>query len=244
MVLALRRAGVDWWVIFSLSGYSAFFISLIVSLYFFALYRVFAGTQKIEIEHPLTTSNYYEFFYISAPFLGGIAGCFSGIDTTISEFLLEISIASLGTAFLVWVAIDPIAGCIEILTPAGLRHRSERLAQARAEREKRQRERELLLAGVLKKEESNLRNQKEKLAPLAEKLTELLTVKAKGFEGAKEKAALMGLKAWQIGGLSGMQQLRDMTMEICSKKYKDSTIVDYISTWWDGIGNWRNPSLC
>ncbi len=244
MALTLRRAGVGWWVIFSLSGYSAFLISLLVSLYFFALYRVFARSQKIEVEHPLTTSDYYAFFYIAAPFLGGIAGCTGGINTTTSEFLLEISIASLGTAFLVWVIIDPIAGCIEILTPAGLKHRAKRLAQARAEKEKRQQERERLLVEVLAKEKSNLRYQQEMLAPLAEKLAELLMVKAKDFESAGKKAAVMGVKAWQIGGLSCMQQLRDMTMEICRKKYKDSMVVDYVSTWWDGIGNWRNPSPC
>jgi hypothetical protein len=245
MALALRFAGVQWWVIFSLSGYSALLVGLLVSLYLFAAYRGVARSQRIEVEHPLTTSDYYMFFYVAAPLLGGITGCFSGIgETKASEFLLEISLASLGTAFLVWVIIDPIVDCIEVFSPAGLKHRAERLAQARAEKERRQKDRERLLAEVLEREELNLRYQQELLAPLAERLAELLTVEAKDFERAEEEAAQMGLKAWQIGGANCMRQLRDMAITIYRKRCTDPPINDYLSAWWDGIGNWRNPSFC
>jgi len=40
-----------------------------------------------------------------------------------------------------------------------------------------------------------------------------------------------------------MRQLRDMTISICRKNYQDSAVVDYVSSWWDGIGTWRKPSL-
>jgi hypothetical protein len=40
-----------------------------------------------------------------------------------------------------------------------------------------------------------------------------------------------------------MKELRDMAIEICGEKQQDSMIIDYVSSWWDGIGSWRNPSL-
>jgi hypothetical protein len=244
MALALRSAGVRWWVIFSLSSYSALLISLLVSLYLFAVYRGFARTQRIVVEHPLTTSEYYMFFYVSAPLLGTLTGCFGGISTTIvSEFLSEVSVASLGAAFLVWVIIDPVAGFIEVLTPTSLKHRSERIAQARADKEKKQKDRERLLAEVIHNEEFNLHNQQELLNPLAERLAELLSTDSKNFEQAEEEAVEMGVKAWQMGGLNCMRQLREKAIAIYRKRHTDSPINDYFSVWWDGIGNWRNPSL-
>jgi hypothetical protein len=244
MALALRFAGVQWWVIFSLSGYSALLVCLLVSLYLFAAYRGVARTQRIELEHPLTTSDYYMFFYVAAPLLGGLTGCFGGIgETKTSEFLLEIAVASLGTAFLVWVIVDPIVGVVEVFTPAGLKHRAERLAQAKAERERKEQYRQLLLADVIQREELTLHSRQEQLAPLAERLAELLNTEAKDFERAEEEAAQMGLKAWQIGGLSCMKQLRDMTIAVYTKKCTGLPINDYLAAWWDGIGNWRNPSF-
>lgn len=199
--------------------------------------------KKIKVEHPLTTSDYYTVFFVAAPLLGGLTGFFGWTGTvTVTEFLLEVSVASLGTAFLVWVIIDPIAGFVEVLPPTGRKHRSERLAQARAERERKQKERERLLAEVLEREELNLRNRQELLAPLAERLAELLKANINDFEHAELEAAGMGIKAWQIGGLSCMRQLREMTINIYRKRCADLPINDYLSAWWDGIGSWRNPS--
>ncbi len=240
MIAALRRAGVEWWVIFSLSGYSVLLFALLISLYLFALYRGVARTQRIEIEHPLTTSDYYTAFYVAAPLLGGLTGFFSGIGSSeIPDLLLDICIASLGAAFLVWVIVDPLAGFLEVLTPAGLNHRSIRLAKAKEERERKQIERELLLKEVIQREEQNLRSRQQSLVPLAERLAQLLTAGAKDFEQAQKEAIEIGAKAWQIGGLSCMRQLKDMTLEIYKKKYAVYPLNDYISGWWDGIGNWR-----
>ena len=244
-VLVLMRAGVQLWVIYSLSGYTFLLSLLLISLYLFAVYRGVARSQKIEIEHPLTTSDYYILFFVSAPLLGGLTGFFGGIGASaiVFEFLLEISLASLGTAFLVWVVLDPIVGFIEVLTPKGRKHRFERLAQARIEREQKQKAREQLLAEVIQKDEQSLRRQQELLTPLAERLAELLNTKTNDFEYAEAEATDMGVKAWQIGGLSCMRQLREMTINIYSKKCTDLPINDYLSSWWDGIGSWRNPSL-
>ena len=245
MVFTLRQAGFQWWIIFSLSGHSALLTFMLVSLYSFALFRGVGRNQKIEAEHPLTSTNYYMVFYAATPFLGGLAGCLGMIGVNIiKEFLLGIAMGTLGATFLGWVIVDPVTGLLEMLLPPSSRkHRTERLAQAKAEREKRQKDRELLLAEVLAKEDSDRHRLQEVLKPKAEKLAELLTTNRTDFKQAEREAAGIGVKAWQIGGLSCMRQLRDMAIDLYKKKHQDSMTIDYISTWWDGIGSWRGPSL-
>jgi len=245
LAFALRRAGVNWWVIFSLSGYSVLIVLLLISLYLFAIFRGAARSQKIEIEHPLTSTNYYTVLYITTPFLGGLAGCLGmiGVSAT-KQFLLGVALGTLGATFLAWVIVDPVTALLEMLLPAASRkHRAERLAQAKAEREKRQKDREHLLAELLAKEESERLGWQEALKPQAEKLAELLVTNRANFRQAEREAADIGVKAWQIGGLSCMRHLRDMAMDLCKKKYQDSMIVDYVSSWWDGIGSWRNQAI-
>ena len=184
-------------------------------------------------------------FYVATPFLGGLTGTVAMIgENRISQFLLGIALGTLGTTFLVWVIVDPIAGLLEmLLLPASRRHRAERLAQAKAQREAKQEAHERLLAEVLAKEQIVQRRLQQVLKPQAEKLAELLTTNKIDFKEAEREAVDIGVNAWQIGGLSCMRQLRDMTMDLCKKKHQDSMITDYVSTWWDGIGSWRNPSL-
>lgn len=245
LVLALRQAGVRWWVIFSLSGHSVLIVFLLISLYLFAIFRGVGKTQKTEVEHPLTGTSYYMVFYIVAPFLGGLGGCLGMVgENRISQFLLGIALGTLGTTFLVWVIVDPLAGLLEmLLPPASRKHRVERLAQAKAQRAKRRKDRERLLAEVLAKEEWSRCRLEEVLKPQAERLAGLLATERIDFKQAEREAVDIGVHAWQIGGLSCMRQLRDMAMDLCKKKYKDLMIVDYVSSWWDGIGSWRNPSL-
>jgi len=147
------------------------------------------------------------------------------------------------TTFLVWVIVDPVTGLLEILLPTSRKHRIERLAQAKAERAKRQNDRERLLAEVLAKEELSRRRWQETLKPQAEKLAGLLATNRTDLKEAEREVVDMGVKAWQMGGLSCMRQLHEMVLDLCKKKYKDLIVVDYVSTWWDGIGSWRNPSF-
>jgi hypothetical protein len=245
LVLTLRQAGVHWWVIFSLSGHSALLIFLMVSLYSFALFRGAGKNQQIEAEHPLTSTNYYMSFYVVTPLLGGLAGCFGMIGVSaIKQFLLGVTLGTLGTTFLVWVIVDPVTGLLEMLLPSASRkHRAERLAQAKAEREKKQKDHERLIAEILANEETDRRRWQEALKPQAERLAGLLTTNKIDFGQAELEAVDIGVKAWQIGGLGCMRQLRDMTINLCRHKNQNKAIVDYISSWWDGIGNWRTPSL-
>ena len=50
LILALRQAGVHWWVIFSLSGHSAVLVFTLLSLYLFAFFRGTSRSQLIETE--------------------------------------------------------------------------------------------------------------------------------------------------------------------------------------------------
>ena len=245
LVFALRQAGFHWWVIFSLSGYSALIVFLLISIYLFAIFRGVSPGQNIGIEHPLTSTNYYTLFYITTPFLGGLAGCLGMIgESAIKEFLLGVALGTLGTTFLVWVIVDPATALLELfLSPTARKHLAERLTEAKAEREQRQEEREGKLAEALAKYESDRLRWQKAFKAEAEKLAGLLATSRSDFLQAEREAADIGVKAWQIGGLECMRQLRDMAIDLYSRKNQSKAIVDYISSWWDGIGRWRTPSL-
>src|SRR4030042_1322341 len=240
LVLALRQAGVYWWVVFSISGQGALIILLLVSLYLFAIFRGSSSSQKVQVEHPLTSTVYYSVLCVAAPFLGCLAGLLGmiGINTT-SQFLLGIAMGTLGTTFLVWVIVDPAIGLIEMILPASRKHRAQRLAQSKIERDKKQKAGVRLLEEVLEKEESDRLYWQEILKPKAEKLAELLTADITDLKQVEQETVGIGVSAWQTGGLSCMRELRDMTMSICKQKYRNKAIIDYINFWWDGIGNWR-----
>jgi hypothetical protein len=243
LVLTLRQAGVNWWVVFSLSGYGTLMVLMLVSLYLFAIFRGISSSQKVQIEHPLTSASYYRVFYVITPLLGGLAGCLGMIGvSTIGQFVLGVALGTLGTTFLVWVIVDPLAGLLEmLLPPASRRHRAERLTLAKALRQSRQKNRERLLAEVVANAELERRCWREVLKPKAEKLAGLLTAGEIDFKNVERQAVGIGVNAWQIGGLSCMRELRDMAMALAKESNK--SVVDYIGVWWDGIGTWREPSL-
>lgn len=241
-VLTLRQANVSWWLIFSLSGYSALIVLLLVSLYLFAVFRGVTCSREIT-EHPLTCTEIYMMFYSLCPFLGALAGFLGALgETRISQFILIIAMGTLSTTFVVWVIIDPIVGMLEGALPASRRHRIERLATAKALRQQQKKARETLLAELLAKEEISQRHRKELLLPKVDKLVELLVNKEDDFQTICE-AIDIGVSAWIMGGLSCMQQLQNLTIEICTQRNPNISAADHISMWWDGIGDWRNKSL-
>ena len=246
LVFTLRQAGYQWWVIFSLSGHSVLIAFLLISLYLFAIFRGVDRGHQIEIEHPLTSTTYYTVFYITIPFLGGFAGWVGmvGISTSIKQLLVEVSLGTLGATFFGWVIMDPTAGFLEMVLPASSRkHRGLRLAKAKAEREEKQKDHERFLAEALAKEESDRLRWQEALKPQAEQLASLLTTNLTDFKQAEREAIGIGVKAWQMGGVNCMRELRDMAISICRENNQNRTIVNYISSWWDGIGNWRTQSI-
>ena len=243
LALALHQAGFQWWLVFSLSGHSALVIFLLTSVYLFALFRGVGQAQQIQVEHSLTTTTYYMGFYVAAPLLGGLAGILGMIGVSDpAKFLLGIAMGTLGTTFTVWVVVDPIVGLIEMLLPASRKHRAQRLAEAEAQRRARQEKRERLLTEAFAREERYRQQWQNKLRPQAERLAALLACDAPGFACAEREAVDIGAEAWRLGGLSCMRQLHDMTIAIHREKGHAKT-VDYISYWWDGIGDWRKLSL-
>lgn len=251
-VLALRQAGVNWWLVFSLSGHGALIALLLISLYLFAIFRGISSSQKVQTEHPLTSTDYYRAFYVITPLLGGLVGCLGimGIslaiknNLTVGQFASRVALGTLGTTFLVWVIVDPLTGLVEmLLLPASRRHRAERLAQAKTLRQERQKNRERLLTEVLVKAELERRHWQKVLKPQAEKLAGLLTADEIDFKQVEPEAVGIGVNAWQVGGLNCMRELRDMAIAIANRENRDKSIVDFVGVWWDGIGSWRQSPL-
>ncbi len=255
LVLMLREVGFQWWLIFSLSGPSALVVFLLIGVYLFALYRGIREAQQIEAEHPLTTTGYYMALYVAAPLLGGLAGTLGMMGVTEPvRFLLGVALGTLGTTSVVWVVVDPAVGMLEMLLPASRQHRAERLAQAEAQRRARQERREHLLAEAFAREEREQQRWQQKLQPQAQRLAALLTCEVADFTHAEQEAVDIGAQAWHLGGLNCMRQLHDMTIQ-ATRERKPGTenagrttasagaSCDYLSSWWDGIGDWRKPSL-
>ena len=240
LILALRQAGAKWWIVFSLSGHGVLILMVLVSLYLFAIFRGISSSQNVYLEHPLTSTAYYAAFYVTTPLLGSLAGCLGMIGvTTVSQFLPGIAMGTLGVTFFVWVVVDPMIGLFELLLPASRKHRAERLANAKALREQKQRDRENLLAHALAKEDAARRSWREALRPQAEVLAQLLTAEATDLKLAEREAVGIGVSAWRMGGLTCMRELHNMATSMCKQTGRGTTAVDHITYWWDGIGNWR-----
>lgn len=242
--ITLLQAGVKWWILFSLSIHGILIALLLISLYLFAIFRGISSSQKLHEEHPLTKTDQYAFFYASTPFLGALAGLLGMINAeTINQYLSGITLGTLITTFLVWVIIDPVTGLLEMLLPESHKHYLQRQKQAKIIKEKKQNERKRLLAEVSAKENSTYLHWHEMLAPQAEKLASLLMDDIADPREAGRKAAGIGVNAWQIGGLGCMRELREMALDLCRQKSKNKEVIDYITFWWDGIGDWRNTSF-
>jgi hypothetical protein len=243
LVVALRQRGVDWWVIFSLSGYSAVLGFVLVSLYLFALFRGVSRTQHLQPEHPLTCSEPYMMLYAAAPFLGGLAGCLSGLGLEDGgQYLHRTSLGTFGMTFAFWVVLDPTIAVLEGLVPTSRHHRSQRMARAEAERQEREANRQKILAEVIENEKKHRALWQQTLQPYAEELSALLKADADGFLRARARAVEIGAAAWRLGGIACMRQLHEMALSPSGAPSPRGPVMDYLSHWWDGIGTWRGPN--
>lgn len=243
LTLAMRQAGAAWWLIFSLSGYSAVLAFVLTSIYLFAVYRGVVRSRT-EQEYPLTSSIYYMTFYDICPFLGAIAGVFSVVGS--GSFLQQFSMVasgSLGTTFLVWIVLDPIVGLIEMCLPTSRELRHKRIAEAKAERQRIQSESNELLKNLGDKENTSLRKWQPVLEPLALTLAKLISSNEADYRMCESHAVEIGAKAWSLGGIACMQRLHKMAIAGHVVNYNGEDAIDYISIWWDGIGTWRKPLL-
>jgi hypothetical protein len=243
-ILAMHQAGFNWFVIFSLSGHWALIVILSVSLYLFAIFRGANNGLYLQAEHPLTSTSYYMVFYSLAPFLGTIAGVLGTLgETKVGTFSGGIAMGTIGATFLTWVIVDPVTGMFELLAPEPKKHRAERLAQAKIQKQLEQENRKQMLDRLFEQEHENERRWKEAFTPQAERLAMLLAYEKNDFSKAEQEAIDIGVEAWTKGGLICMRYLHNLAADIFRQKYSDRQFVDYISSWWNGIGRWRNPSL-
>lgn len=244
LMFSLRNAGVHWWILFSLSGYGLLVLLLLVSLYLFAIFRGISSSQTVKVEHPLTSTSYYMYFYNVSPFLGGLGGLLGtlGIAVTAAEYMAGVGLGTLVMTFMIWVVVDPLAGVLETaLSPAGRKHRAARLSEAAAEAQRKEEDRQRLLAEVLIKERQDIEQWQRELKPSAERLAELITGEAVDAEQVEREAIGIGVTAWRMGGLGCMRVLRSMSLELGGEIRQGADVTDYISFWWDGIGTWQRP---
>jgi hypothetical protein len=132
IAVGLRQAGFNWWLVFSLSGYSTGMLLLLVCLYLFAFFHGIRGTRRTEDEHPLTGTYGYMLLYVSTPLLAGLVTA-TGTEAVpgTSGYLIRVAMGTLKATFAAWVVIDPLLGILEMDLPASRSHRAERLARAK-----------------------------------------------------------------------------------------------------------------
>lgn len=243
-VLGLREAGVKWWVIFSLSGYSAVLLFMVACLYAFAVFRSIFRSQKIYREHPLTSRVKYMAFYNTSPLFGAFVGAVLGFGRgSLLDRLGLFSVGCLSTTFFAWVVVDPVLGFMEMLLPSSHRHRRGRLCEEKTEMQRRKAENERMLCELVEKELSQEQLRETTLLPVAEDMASLIASHRLGLKGIESQVVDKGVEAWQMGGIVCMRQLHKLTTEMLIERFGEHGMVDHISIWWDGIGKWRKPLI-
>ena len=243
VILSLREAGLNWWVIFSLSGHSGAFIMFLMLIYSFAIFRGVSRSQKIELEHPLTCSKSYLLFYDVVPFLGGVAGL-TATTFTHNGFELMISAATgtLCSTFLVWILVDPGVSLAEMVLPVSRKHRKERITEMKELQLRIHKDNERLMAELAEMESANRKQREIELRGTAIDLARLLAEHKIGCGNVEAQAVEMGGHAWRLGGIECMRQLYEMAVEAYKDRYNEAVGINHIGIWWDGIGTWRKSN--
>ena len=246
-VISLRQAGLEWWVIFSISGYSLITVFFFLSAYLFAIFRGVNRNAEPDIEHPVTSLKIYKIVYCLTPMLGFATGAAAQIGLEDVTYIHIITNGTMGTfiiTIMAWVIMDPAITILEGYNPASRKSKAERLEKIRKKKQEVRIKREKLLAELAEKEKIEKEKQKTLLEDPADKLSDLIISGIRGSEGARNPEVIdLGVMAWQIGGLKCMMMLRDLAWEKCREKGIPSGIIDEVDYWWDGIGEWRTRSL-
>jgi hypothetical protein len=243
LVLALRQAGVGWWLVFSLSGFSGVAFFFLLSIYLFAIFRGVMRKQMAR-EHPLTTSPAYILFYDLCPFLGILAGLVSLGILSVFNLLEILSITAEGTlimTFVVWILSDPLISVAEGFLPASAASRRERLTLENQARKKREEEKRHMLEQIQSFDKTSKEQWDHALLPLAGELSEQLISGLPAPDEIRQKAIEFGARAWQLGGIACMQHLLRLVNRQISEKKQEPNF--YLAFLWDGIGKWRKPPL-
>jgi hypothetical protein len=241
LILSMHQAGLKWWLIFSISGYSAVLLLFLFTIYLFAIFQGVVRNLN-STEHPLSTSIYYIALYDLAPFVGAIAGLFA-ITSYGSWIAVLNSIVqgALAMTFLVWIVIDPPLGLVETWLPAGIAHRKQRLTEVKNQKQKQQKDNQQLLQNLEGKELQQMAEWQHSFTPYAKEAADLLSDSPSSIQ-TQRRVIELGALAWQTGKLIGMEFLHKQIQDELRNR-ACSVSVDYVSFWWDGVGNWRRPAL-
>lgn len=240
LVVSLRQAGVNWWLIFSISGYSAVLFAFLLAFYLFALFRGVVRAQCME-EHPLSTSPAYLIFYDSAPFLGAIAGLLGSYGIADGSAVMRmVAEGTLGMTFVTWVVLDSVVGMAESILPQSIHHRSCRLAEARTEKRRIQQDNASVLEALEQREQALHRDWEMTFRNIAIELAGLYCIDDYETEQLQLRTIEAGAKAWQMGKISCMRFVHQMILDETNCR-PEGWHVDYAALWWDGIGSWRRP---
>jgi len=240
LIVSLRQAGFNWWFVFSVSGYSSILFAFLITFYLFALFRGVVRAQ-CAVEHPLSTTPAYLFFYDAAPFLGAVAGLLGSIG--VSDFAAIVRMATegtLGMTFVTWVVLDSVVGGVESLLPQSRQSRAVRIAAARAEKERIKRENAAMLESLERRERELQRDWRAAFEDAATALANLYCTEQAATEQARLMTADVGAKAWATGKMACMRFVHQMIRERM-KPCPHRPCMDYAAFWWDGIGAWRRP---
>lgn len=240
LMVSLRQAGVSWWLVFSISGYSAVLLGFLLAFYLFALFRGVVRAQYVS-EHPLSTSPAYLLFYDAAPFFGALAGLLCSLDVSEPTAILRmVTEGTLVLTFLTWVMIDSLVGLVESMLPQSVQHRTRRLAAARAEKQRIERENAAMLEAVERREETMRRQWESALADDAVELATLYCDRQSDPRHIQERTIEAGARAWRLGSIACMRFLHQRILDEISARSSDGC-VDYAAFLWEGIGSWRSP---
>ncbi len=240
LVFSLYQAKLEWWLIFSISGYSAVLLFFVFTIYLFAVYQGVVRKQTAA-EHPLSTSLYYIALYDVAPFLGAFAGLMSLWDgNTFLTAMNTVAEGTLITTFLVWIVFDPLVGLVEASLPQSAAHRRQRMAQMRLEKQQQKEAGQRLLHELERKEISLQKQWYQRFEPMAREAAQLLCSQETCSPDVRCRIVELGAMAWKTGQLTCMRYFHRMITD-CMTQSASKPLVDYPAIWWDGIGTWRKP---
>ena len=230
-------------MIFSISGHSGALILFLTLVYLFAIFGGVSRSQKIEPEHPLTSSKSYLIFYDVTPFIGGVAGATATIYAQDAfELVISAATGTLCSTFVVWILFDPAISLAETLLPASRKNRKERITKTKELQKKMKKKNERLMAELAETESINRKHREIELRDKAADLARLLAEYKIGCGNVEAEAVEIGGYAWQNGGIDCMRQLLEMTQKEYMERYNETVPNNYIDIWWDGIGSWRRSN--
>ncbi len=100
---------------------------------------------------------------------------------------------------------------------------------------------EKFLARLQEQEEVRKASWKKVLNGCAERLSTLLSLGENADNNHEAEAVDIAITAWRLGSTECMKLLHSMAISMYEEKYNKPVEIDYISIWWDGIGDWRSP---